>query len=53
VARNGEDNNESRKAGALGLRLNAGKTKLMIVGDMTDKIIIVEGQIAETVEKFC
>jgi len=42
-----------REAWALGLQLNAGKTKLMIVGDMTDKEnIMVEGQIVETIEEF-
>jgi len=43
-----------RKAGALGLRVNAGKTKLMLVSDMKDKENIrAQGRIVETIEEFC
>jgi len=36
------------------VNVNAGKTKLMVVGDMSDKrCIMAEGQIVETVEEFC
>ena len=56
MARNGGDNNESRerKAGAVGLRINADKIKLMVVGNVTDKgYIMAGGQVVETVEDFC
>jgi exonuclease III len=43
-----------REAGAVGLRINADKTKLMVVGNMTDKgCIMAGGQLVETVEEFC
>jgi len=42
-----------REAAAVVLRINAGKTKLMVVGNMSDKTcIMAEGQIVETVEEF-
>jgi len=42
-----------REAATVGLRINAGKTKLMVVGNMSDKrCIMVEGQIVATVEEF-
>jgi len=43
-----------REAAAVGLRINVSKTKLMVVGNMSDKrCIMAEGQIVETVEEFC
>ena len=43
-----------REAGAVGLRINAGKTKLMVVSNVTDKgYIMAGGQVVETVEDFC
>jgi len=43
-----------REAAAVGLRINAGKTKLMVVSNMSDKrCIMAEGQIVETIEKLC
>jgi len=44
---------DEREAAAVGLRINAGKTKLMVVGNMSDKrCIMADGQIVETVEEF-
>jgi len=43
-----------REVAAVGLRINADKTKLMVVGNMSDKrCIMAEGQIIEIVEEFC
>jgi len=43
-----------REAAIVGLRINAGKTKLMVIGNMSDKrCIMAECQIVETVEEFC
>jgi len=43
-----------REAAAVGLKINVGKTKLMVVGNMSDKrCIMAEGQIVESAELFC
>jgi len=43
-----------REAAAVGLRINAGKTKLMVVSNMSDKRgTMAEGQIVETVDELC
>jgi len=42
-----------REAAAVGLRINAGKTKLMVVGNMSDKrCIMAESQIVKTVQEL-
>ena len=43
-----------REAGAVGLRINADKTKLKVVRNVTDKgYIRAGGQVVETLEDFC
>jgi hypothetical protein len=43
-----------KEAGSVGLRINSGKTKLMVVGNMgTPQIIMVDGKQVEEVDEFC
>jgi len=42
-----------REAATVGLRINAGKTKLMVVGNMSDKKCIMAEGHSGTVDEFC